>query len=267
MTGLYRAALVAFAVGVALVFAVQTVWPDLFAGPAAAAFVLRLGAFTKLLLLSLAFHQARAATAAVEADNPARRPWWLVTLGLLGFALGQAVLAFYQVILGESPYPSPADVFFLAAYPFLVAALFAFIRVYRASGFPVGTPREHAAIGLALSVAFIVLGVLLLRPVFAQPGPWLEHLITAAYPAFDFILLVPVLLLLRMTARFRGGAVFRAWGLVLFGIVALCAADILYAYFQILGFEGLGPLVDVTYVLAYLGLALGASDHRRLLAG
>ena len=76
---------------------------------------------------------------------------------------------------------------------------------------------------------------------------------------------MPILILLRITAPFRGGAVFRAWSLVLFGIVALCAGDILYAYFQVLGREGLGPLVDATYVLAYLGLALGKAEQRTLL--
>lgn len=70
---------------------------------------------------------------------------------------------------------------------------------------------------------------------------------------------------MRITAPFRGGQVFRAWSLVLFGIVALCAGDILYAYFTVLGREGLEPLVNATYVLAYLGVVLGSVEHRRLL--
>lgn len=269
MTGTPRLALVAFSALGALVFTAQALWPEaaFFRGPSAEVRLVRLGGFTKLLLLGLAWYQAHRAAGAVEAGNAARGPWRLLAFGFLGFFLGQATLSFYQVILGQSPYPSPADVFFMGAYPLLILASFGFIGAYREAGFPVGSTREHAGIGLALAAAFAVLGFLLLRPVLAQPGSLLERVVTAAYPVFDFVLLIPVLILLRITAPFRGGAVFSAWSLLLFGILALCAGDILYAYFQVLGRAELGPIVDATYVLAYLGLALGMGAQRRLLAG
>jgi hypothetical protein len=267
MTKGMRWALVAYSVAVALFFVGQALWPGapLYAGPVAETRTLRLGSLTKLLLLGIAWYQAAACARSLEPDNPARGPWRVFALGLLSFALGQGVLSAYQVILGVSPYPSPGDVFFLIAYPLLITASVGFVRAYGEAGYPVGTPREHLVIGLGLSAVFLVAAYLLLRPVLAQPGSLLERVITAAYPALDFLLLVPILILLRITAPFRGGAVFRAWSLVLFGIVALCAGDILYAYFQVLGREGLGPLVDATYVLAYLGLALGKAEQRTLL--
>jgi hypothetical protein len=262
-----RLALVAFAVAVALVFAGQALWPQasVYSGPTVAALLLRLGSFTKLLLLGVAWYEARRCARALEADNPARAPWRLFALGLLAFFLGQLVLSVYQIVLGQSPYPSPGDVLFLAAYPLLILAAFGFSRAYARAGYPVGTPREHVAIGAILSVLFLAAAYLLLWPVLTQPGPLLERVITAAYPALDFLLLVPILILLRITAPFRGGTVFRAWVLVLSGIVALCVGDILYAYLQVLGLLGLGPLVDATYALAYLGLALGMGEQRRLL--
>ena len=268
MTTMARATLVALAAAVAAVFILQAIWPEAAAFRAAGAetALLRLGSATKLLLLGLAWHHGTRCARVLEAENPARLAWRLFSLGLLGFFLGQAVLGLYQIVLGTSPYPSPGDVFFVAAYPLLVLAAFAFVRAYREAGYPVGTRREHALTALVLSTLFLVVGVRLLGPVVAQPGPALERFLTAAYPAFDFVLLVPILLLLRITAPFRGGQVFRAWSLVLIGIVALCAGDILYAYFTVLGREGLGPLVDATYVLAYLGVVLGTVEHRRLLA-
>jgi hypothetical protein len=268
MTKPVRLALVVYALAVTLFFVGQAFWPQagLYAGPVAEAWALRVGSLTKLLLLGIAAYEAWRCVRSLEADNPARGPWRLFALGLLSFFFGQAVLSSYQIGLGESPYPSPGDVFFLTAYPLLILASIGFVRAYGEAGYPVGTRREHVSIGLVLSAVFLIAAYLLLRPVLAQPGPLLERVITAAYPALDFLLLVPVLILLRVTAPFRGGAVFRAWSLVLFGIVALCAGDILYAYFQLLGREGLGPLVDATYVLAYLGLALGKSEQRTLLA-
>jgi len=268
MTRAWRAALATWAVTMAFVFVGQALWPAsaLYQLVLTEGLLLRLGSATKLLLLGLAWRQSVNCVTALEADNPARLPWRLFSLGLLGFFLGQAVISAYQVVLGVSPYPSPGDVFFMAAYPLLVWASFGFVQAYREAGYPVGTRREHAVIGIVLGAVFIVLGVLLLAPVVGQAGPFLERFLTAAYPAFDFVLLVPILILLRITAPFRGGQVFLAWSLVLFGIVALCAGDILYAYFSLMGREGLGPLVDATYLLAYLGVVLGILEHRGLLA-
>ena len=268
MTTMARATVVALAAVVAAVFALQAIWPEaaLFRSALAEATLLRLGSATKLLLLGLAWYQGTRCARALEALNPARLAWRLFSLGLLGFFLGQAVLGLYQIVLGTSPYPSPGDVFFVAAYPLLVLAAFAFVRAYREAGYPVGTRREHALLGGVLCGLFVMVGVRLLGPVVAQPGPALERFLTAAYPVLDFVLLVPILILVRITAPFRGGQVFRAWSLVLFGIVALCVGDILYAYFTVLGRPGLGPLVDATYILAYLGVVLGTVEHRRLLA-
>jgi hypothetical protein len=268
MTPRVRAALVILAGVVAAVFIGQAIRPEaaLFRGALAEAVLLRLGSATKLLLLGLAWHQSTRCVRALEGDNPARVPWRLFSLGLLGFFLGQAVLGVYQIVLGASPYPSPGDIFFIAAYPLLIVGAFKFVQAYREAGYPVGSGREHALLGGVLAALFLVMGVRLLGPVLVQPGPLLERVLTAGYPAFDFVLLVPILILMRITAPFRGGQIFRAWALMLVGIVALCAGDILYAYFTAMGRQGLSPLVDATYLLAYLGVVLGIVEHRRLLA-
>src|SRR5262245_4299868 len=194
MKASHRTLLLAYSVAMALVFILQAALRDtaFFQDPRTDAALLRLGSTTKLLLLGLAYLQSRRCVAALEADNPARRPWQLFNLGLLGFFLGQGVLGVYQILLGTSPYPSPGDVFFLAAYPLLVVAAFGFVRAYREAGYPVGSSREHAVIGAVLTLAFLAVGVPLLLPVVTQPGPLLERLLTAAYPALDFVLLVPI---------------------------------------------------------------------------
>jgi membrane protease YdiL (CAAX protease family) len=157
-------------------------------------------------------------------------------------------------------------VFFLAAYPPLVMAAIGLIRAYRDTGYPVGTAKELAGLVIGLGAVFAVVGSLLLKPILAGGAPPLERLLTAAYPALDFVLLIPVLLLLRISSRFRGGRIFRAWAALLAGLIALCAADILYAYFAVMEQPRLEPLVDATYVLSYLLLALGTAEQRRLLA-
>jgi hypothetical protein len=262
-----KTALVAFGVVVAAVFVGQTIpaLAPLYESVLTSDVLLRLGGVTKLVFLFLSWWWAHRIAGGLDADNPARGPWRLFALGLGCFLLGQAVLSSYQLLRGESPYPSPGDVFFVAAYPLLVIATIGLIRAYRDSGYPVGTPGELAGIVIGLAVVFAILGGLLLQPILVGRGPLLERLLTAGYPALDFVLLIPILLLLRISSRFRGGSIFQAWAVLLLGLIVLCAADILYAYFAVMDVHRLEPLVDAAYVLSYLALALGTEGQRRLL--
>jgi hypothetical protein len=227
--------------------------------------LIRVGGLTKLALLLVAWRFARGNAASLDAENPAARPWRLFSWGLLAFTLGQAVLTAYQVVTGTNPYPSLGDLFFILSYPLLIAATADFVAAYRRAGYPVGSTRQHVVLGLVVGLSAAAFGYRLLRPALAEPGPLLERLLNVAYPALDLAWLVPAVLLLRITFGFRGGRVFRAWSLVLAGIVAQCGGDILYAYFSGLGDTLLDPLLHAMYVLSYLFIALGAIEHDTLL--
>jgi len=227
--------------------------------------MLRIGGATKLVFLLVGWRFAARNAASLDADNPARPPWRLFAWGLLAFALGQAVLSTYQVLLGSSPYPSIGDAFFLCAYPLLIAAAFGFVRAYREAGYPVGTAGEHAALGIVMAATFAALGYKLLSPILAMEAPLGERLLTAGYPALDFVWLIPLLVLLRIAAGFRGGQIFRAWAFLLIGTVSQCAGDIFYAYLAVMGQTGLDPIVDATYIVSYLFVGLGTMAHYELL--
>src|SRR5262249_36204627 len=44
-------------------------------------------------------------------------PWMLFAAGQLLFVAGDVVFGYYEHILGEEPFPSPADALYLVAYP------------------------------------------------------------------------------------------------------------------------------------------------------
>ena len=99
----------------------------------------------------------------------------------------------------------------------------------------------------------------------ASDAPPLERSLTALYPALDFLLLIPLLILVRITAPFLGGRVFHAWGLLLAGMISQSAGDILYAYVAAMGWTVFDPAVDATLLFAYVLTAAGMAEHRRLL--
>jgi hypothetical protein len=251
---------------VALAFAGKAMFPEArpYRDPV---LLLRVGAAAKLLFLWLSWRSAALCARALDAGDPARRPWRLFAAGLLGFLLGQAVLSGYQLVGGTSPYPSPGDAFFLAGYPLLILACVSFIGAYRDSGLPVGSTGQHVGLALAAAALFLVVGHRLLSPVLASDAPPLERSLTALYPALDFLLLIPILILVRITAPFLGGRVFRAWALLLGGMISQSAGDILYAYVAAMGWTVFDPAVDATLVFAYVLTAAGMAEHRRLLEG
>ena len=224
------------------------------------------GGIVKLVFLFLSALFALRSVRRLEGGNPARRPWALLGGGLLCFFLGQAILGFHVMVLRQpSPFPSWADAFFVAAYPLLIGALAEFIRTYRAVGLAVGTASEHAVLGFGAAAVLGVVDFMLVKPILASSAPALERYLNAAYPTLDFALLVPILVLMRITWKFQGGRVAFVWTMLLTGGVCLCAGDIAFAYFSTMGKQGLDPLADVLFVLSYLFIARGTMAQYELL--
>jgi hypothetical protein len=218
--------------------------------------LLVVGGWTKLLALIV------AAVFALRSASLLGAPWALLGGGLAALSLGQATLVYFQ-FTGPSPFPSIADVFFVIAYPLLIAGVIAFIAAYARSGFAMrGTAATFVILGMgAVAAAWPLLG-----PIIRSADAPLSKALNVAYPALDLILLVPVVALLRITSRFRGGAVWHIWLALLTGFVFTAVGDILFAYLSTLGLSRLDPAVHAMYLVAYGALAAGAMVQRRLLA-
>jgi hypothetical protein len=204
-----------------------------------------------------AFFGVRVASR-LERGNAARSAWLLLGLWLACFAVGQSALMTYTLILDrEAPLPSLGDAGFLAGYALMLIAAARFVIVYRATGLPVGSAREHGAIA---AVAALILGVAaypLLVPIARAPVPLGERAINLAYPILDLAALVPTLVLLRISSAFRGGKVWAVWAFLLSGFVLMTCGDILFAYFSSAKIKTFGPVVDLMFVLGYLFAASG----------
>jgi hypothetical protein len=224
--------------------------------------LLALAAVFKLVYLLSGAVWAFGCRDRLELDNPARPAWFLLSLGLVSTFAGQLCLAPFQLVLGETPFPTPGDIYFVLAYPFFIAALLVFLHAYREAGFPIGSFAERAGLIAGVGVVAVVVAVPILKPVAATGGPLLERILNVAYPVLDLVLLVPLMLLLRIALRLRGSRAGEVWLLLLSGFVFLCAGDICFAYFQSLGELHLDPFVHATFILGYALIAGGA--HRQL---
>jgi len=225
-----------------------------------------IGTLPKIAFLVLTVVWGSQVSRSFEAGNPARPAWRLWTGGLLGFLLGQVTLTGYFVVTGDtSVFPSVGDLFFVAGSLAVIASLVAFHRAYEKAGFPVGGRKERWAIGAGAAALSAAVVVPILRPVVLAPAPPVEKLLNIAYPALDFLMLIPALLLLRIGLRFWGGKVWSIWFALVCGILLTAAGDVLFAYFSGLGQTQLEALLDVCYISAYGCFAAAALYQRELL--
>jgi len=228
--------------------------------------LLSVAAVLKIAFLALATVYAFRCLRYFEAGNPVRPAWQMLGGGLALYLMGQTVLGAYQIVLRvATPFPSLADLFFQLSMVVLIASLVVFLRAYSAT---LGVAlRELAGVGVLALALLAVVGVIVLRPIAFEEAPAIEHLLNFSYPFLDGLLLVPGLMLLRLTMKFRGGSLWVVWLLLLLGFFCVAAGDIVFAYFTTLELTELDPLLDLVFAAAYIFFAWGTRRQLAILEG
>ncbi len=188
--------------------------------------------------------------AAYRRPRPFRpSAWALIAAGLALTATGDAIWIWLE-LQGLEPYPSLADVVYLAGYPAFMAALW---MLGRESG-----SGDHAlSDALIVGVSATVLGwTALIAPYVRDPDlTLLQLLVTTAYPVADLVVLT-----LTLRFVFVHQTRVRAHLLLLLGMLAFLVADVLYAYGTSTGWYASGGPTDVLWLLAY-SLLVAAAWH------
>src|ERR1051325_8278190 len=143
-----------------------------------------------LIYQSLSLGAIAAIAVGMLRYRPERRlAWALFAVGLVLWTLGDAYWDAYSWFLHtEAPFPSIADVAYVAGYPLMIAATFVLAR---------GRARPRLADVLDSAVvavgAWILTWALLVEPLFSQSGLTTAGMVvTEATPVLDVILLVGV---------------------------------------------------------------------------
>ncbi|HYM55275.1 MAG TPA: EAL domain-containing protein [Solirubrobacteraceae bacterium] len=185
-------------------------------------------------------------------NSPRRRlPWYLFAVGQ-GLFLTADILAYdYERLFGGAlPFPSIADPFHLAFYPFLVVGMLLLIHERSET-------RDRASLidALIITVALAtLLWVYLIAPyAHGHTLPLLRTLTSIAYPTMD-------ILVLGVVARVAAGSHRRepAFVLLVAATVMLLGSDVLYGVQLLEGGYRTGGLVDAGWAIFHVLLGAAA---------
>jgi two-component system cell cycle response regulator len=173
-------------------------------------------AYDAVVLGAAAIVLARAALLETE-----RRAWLALGAGLLLWALGQT---YYSVVLyyaSPAPFPSPADLGFLAFYP---ASYLALVLLLRARVAHLESLAWVDGLIGALAVAGVAAALIFPPVLEALGGSALGVAVSLAYPCFDLVLL-GLLSGAFAASRWRANG---TWLLIVAALLLFGASDVVY---------------------------------------
>jgi diguanylate cyclase (GGDEF)-like protein/PAS domain S-box-containing protein len=193
----------------------------------------------------LVLYAARRAT-----TRRAAVAWTTVGIATMVYGFGDALFAWFEIGLSEVPFPSLADVAYVAYYPIVVVALFSFPTV----------PANRAErIRLAIDSAIVVIGggMLVWQSVFRATLESLgsdpvASLLSIGYPVGDLVLLFGVA---AVALRRPDGVNPRALSALVGGLFMVLLADIGYAQLGLEGGEAWQGWTDVLYMGSTVAIA------------
>jgi len=201
--------------------------------------------------LAAAIAAVACAWAASNAAGKDRLGWALMGISAGLWAAGEVVWSIYEVGLAvDVPYPSLADVGFLAAVPFALAGIRAFWSEARGTSTRWRVWFDGVIVALALTSTAWGFG---LRTVYESDSA--TKALDLAYPVSDILIgTVLILAIRRATQQQKGRMAF-----LLAGVACYSIADSAFAFLTAQGaFGSVGNVIDTGWFAGYLLIALAA---------
>jgi signal transduction histidine kinase len=183
-------------------------------------------------------------TRAFRTTGRDRLGWLCFAAGILFYVGGDGIWTAYRFLLSrEAPYPSVADVLYLAGYPFFALGTF-----FAFGGRQVRTLGSLLEAGIVTAASGLLIWLIVIDPIGESHGaPLLERLTSGAYPTMDFLLLAALSQGVFLGRR-RGALLSLVGAAMLFQTLA----DLVYARLTLSGLYTSGNWVDIGWMVSYM---------------
>ncbi len=192
--------------------------------------------------------------AASRSNGQFRRAWGLLAASAAAWCGGEVIWSVYEVGQGIAvPFPSLADLGFLAATPLTIAGVLSFWTSSRGTAGGWRLVLDALIIIVSLTFAGWALG---LKQVYLTSSDSLgQRAIELAYPVGDILVATVLILAIRRATRVQQGPLT----LLLGGLAAASISDTAFAYLNAVGaYSAAASLFDAGWVIGYLMIALAA---------
>ncbi len=154
----------------------------------------------------------------------------LLTAGIGYWFLGEVLFNYYEYVLHVNPYPSIADIFYILAYPMLLAGFINEIRIANINWKNI----NRANLFLFILVSFLLSVIVAYFGIYQAYNPaetFLTNSVAISYGIGDLLLILSNILILVLVWEFRGGKLSRVWLVMFVSFIFTLIADILFAIY------------------------------------
>ena len=185
-----------------------------------------------------------------------RAAWAMIALGILLWAIGDGYWNFRLLKLDEIPYPSLADVFYIAGYPVLFAGIAMLTRARLHE-----VDKGYWLDGLIGALAVGSVGLAFLQPAFegSTEGSLSTIVVNLAYPLGDVMLLSLVVAAIAVSG-WRADA---DWGLLAVGLMVIAVGDAIYLQQEATVGYTAGTWPDTLWLVGAIAIAVAAWTYSR----
>ncbi|MBI2111525.1 MAG: GHKL domain-containing protein [Nitrosarchaeum sp.] len=179
------------------------------------------------------------------------------TIGTSFWFIAEQIWAAYVYVYDADPFPSIADIFYMATYPFFIAFLLISLKPIRKS-----ITKKIWLFSSVLSFTFLIPSLLACYNALEEAEGGLDPIsksIALAYPILSSFQLVPAIIGIMFLAK-KG--VSYSWMLLLFGFLIFVVSDTFYLFSELDGSYYDGHPVDLMYLYSFILLIF--SLHNRL---
>lgn len=188
-------------------------------------------------------------------DSMYFKPFLALSFGILFFMLGEVTYLYYDIVLGEDPYPSIGDAFYWLFYPFVTGFIIYALKFF---AFPLSKPKLALISSITIGLTLVFAGY----SYVAFEGEIYD---------FDFGLGMLFVASAALTVglstlgiiSFKKSLQGLVWVLILSSLLINAIADIWYYHLEL--FEGYEPLntIDTLYLVTWMVMFYGLFRHYR----
>ena len=180
------------------------------------------------------------------------KAWILFSIFAILWFIAERITLYYNLKLGDEPFPSEADAFWIAGYPFLFVFMMFYLK-------PMKNSITKKTISLALALAIVLLiPSLYITSHENTDADWFNTLILVSYPIGDAIILIPAIIGVTL---FFGGKVNFLWALMCIAVILEIIADTGFMLATMDGSYYEGHPVDILYIWYYVIFSFGVYHH------